>query len=367
MVSCANMSRNCVNHPDNFCYICGELTFKEQRRSLTPAVKKCYEQYFGCKVGDQGKNWAPHVCCSTCVKRLGDWVKGCRHMNFAIPMIWREQQDHSSDCYFCLTQIKGISSKSRHTVKYPNLKSAMRPVPHSSDLPVPQPPAQITVQEEDFQSENEDDTTFEATAGPSREPHLITQGDLNDLVRDLNLSKKQSEVLGSRLKGWNLLSKDTKVCFFRKRQEEFQDFYSKESNLVYCNNICSLLNAFEVEHKTEDWRLFIDSSKTSLKAVLLHNGNKWPSLPVAYATNMKETYEDLKFILEKIDYSKYNWKICCDLKVIAILTGLQLGYTKFCCFLCEWDSRDKTSHYIKKNGQCVHHMSLGKRMLQTNH
>lgn len=60
------------------------------------------------------------------------------------------------------------------------------------------------------------------------------------------------------------------------------------------------------------------------------------------------TYEDLKFVLEKIENSKYCWKICCDLKVIAILTGLQPGYTKFCCFLCEWDSRDKTSHYMKK-------------------
>ena len=28
--------------------------------------------------------------------------------------------------------------------------------------------------------------------------------------------------------------------------------------------------------------------------------------------------------------------------------GLQLGYTKFCCFLCERDSRDKKNHYIKK-------------------
>jgi len=36
------------------------------------------------------------------------------------------------------------------------------------------------------------------------------------------------------------------------------------------------------------------------------------------------------------------------LKVIAFLMGLQFGYTKFCCFLCEWDSRDKKNHYIKK-------------------
>ena len=28
--------------------------------------------------------------------------------------------------------------------------------------------------------------------------------------------------------------------------------------------------------------------------------------------------------------------------------GLRLGYTKLCCFLCEWDSRDKKNRYIKK-------------------
>ena len=44
----------------------------------------------------------------------------------------------------------------------------------------------------------------------------------------------------------------------------------------------------------------------------------------------------------------YTWKICADLKVIALLLGLQLGYTKFPCFLCEWESRDKAHHYVKK-------------------
>ena len=29
--------------------------------------------------------------------------------------------------------------------------------------------------------------------------------------------------------------------------------------------------------------------------------------------------------------------------------GLQLGYTKYCCFLCKWNSREKDSHYIKKD------------------
>jgi len=52
-----------------------------------------------------------------------------------------------------------------------------------------------------------------AGASSSSAPHLLTQGDLNDIVRDLNLSKTQAKLLGSRIKGWNLLRQDTKVCF----------------------------------------------------------------------------------------------------------------------------------------------------------
>lgn len=51
--------RNCVNHPDSFCYIRGEVIFKNQRRNFTQFIMKCYELFFGCKVGDLDKKWAP--------------------------------------------------------------------------------------------------------------------------------------------------------------------------------------------------------------------------------------------------------------------------------------------------------------------
>ena len=127
-------------------------------------------------------------------------------MTFAIPMVWREPQDHSSDCYFCITQIKGVSSKSKHTVKYPDLPSAMRPVPHSEDLPIPHPPTHLTLEDEleheagtEVPNEERYDPTFE-TSTSCCEPHLLTQGELNDLVRNLKLSKTQAEHLGSRPK-----------------------------------------------------------------------------------------------------------------------------------------------------------------------
>ena len=86
------------------------------------------------------------------------------------------------------------------------------------------------------------------------------------------------------------------------------------------------------KHNPADWRLFIDSSKTSLKAVLLHNGNIKPSIPVGYSILRKETYNTMKILLDLLEYPKYTWKICSDLKVVFLLLGLQLGYTKHMCF-----------------------------------
>jgi len=93
---------------------------------------------------------------------------------------------------------------------------------------------------------------------------------------------------------------------------------------------------------------FIDSSKVSLKAVLLHNGNVLPSIPVAHAFGIKESNHSMKQLLKYIKYDTYKWNICVDLKVIALLLGMQLGFTKFSCFLCEWDSRDMAHHYVKR-------------------
>ena len=63
---------------------------------------------------------------------------------------------------------------------------------------------------------------------------------------------------------------------------------------------------------------------------------------------MKESHESMKLLLGKIKYDKFKWKLCGDPKVVALLLRMQLGYTKYCCFLCEWDSWHKKNHYVNK-------------------
>jgi len=99
------------------------------------------------------------------------------------------------------------------------------------------------------------------------------------------------------------------------------------------------MDAMHMRHSPEQWRLFIDASETSLKAVLLPNGNKLPSIPVAYAPSTKEMFTTMNNILVEVGYKKYQWGVCGYFKVIAVLLGLQAGYTRYSCFLCGWDSR----------------------------
>jgi hypothetical protein len=64
---------------------------------------------------------------------------------------------------------------------------------------------------------------------------------------------------------------------------------------------------------------------------------------------MKESYDNTKLLLNCVNYKKYQWQLYGDLKVVDVLLGLQQGYTTFCCFLCEWDSRANTSHYKRRD------------------
>ncbi|GBN06940.1 hypothetical protein AVEN_166467-1 [Araneus ventricosus] len=63
---------------------------------------------------------------------------------------------------------------------------------------------------------------------------------------------------------------------------------------------------------------------------------------------MKETCETLKHMLSSIEYSKHSWHICADLKMIAVLVGLQAGYAKFFTFCSSGTVGTEKKYYIKK-------------------
>ena len=131
----------------------------------------------------------------SCSHVLITWMNGCIsnefpffffcHLPFAVPMVWREPKDHMNDCDFCLCNIKGYLVEKRGRIKYPNLSSAIRPVLHSDELPVPNPPVTQEHNEESVESEAGSQADSEYDDPKSTKPQLFSQEDLHDLIRDL--------------------------------------------------------------------------------------------------------------------------------------------------------------------------------------
>jgi len=63
----------------------------------------------------------------------------------------------------------------------------------------------------------------------------------------------------------------------------------------------------------------------------------------------KDSYENMKILMEAIKHDKFKWQFCGDLKVIALLHRLKQGFTKYCCLISECDSRARFLHYSRKD------------------
>ena len=135
------------------------------------------------------------------------------------------------------------------------------------------------------------------------QPKPYNQAELNYLVRDLNLPKVSALILGCRLKAKRMLNADTTFAWYKHLDNEHIRFFVKEHSLVCCVDVQSLIKKLRTIYNFNDQHLFIDASKSSLKAVLLHNTNQFAFIPSAHLTCMKESYPNIKLLLLEIQYS----------------------------------------------------------------
>ena len=66
----------------------------------------------------------------------------------------------------------------------------------------------------------------DAASSSSSKPKPFSQGQLNDLVRDLGLTKESSEILASRLDEHGILDSETKITFHRDRDDMLIRFFT---------------------------------------------------------------------------------------------------------------------------------------------
>ncbi|GBM46311.1 hypothetical protein AVEN_88005-1 [Araneus ventricosus] len=193
-------------------------------------------------------------------------VASCKRkaMPFAVPVMWREPTNHIHDCYFCMVPpvSGGFTKKNKRIIEYPNIPSALRPVSHSEGLPIPEPPTDFSISsdEEDLDmSHNSSQASTSACGGSKHDddfscfdetssPHKITSIELNDLVRDSDLSISKEEILASRLQQWNLLEETVRVTSFRTHHLLFESLFKKEESLAFCCDIDGILKELRIAH-----------------------------------------------------------------------------------------------------------------------
>lgn len=377
---------------NSFCYVCALYTPKTHARSMTKAIISGFEKYFVTLY--VSKPHTPENACENCYRRLTAVENNKETEIFKIVRhtIWFDIDEHNpDDCYFCLTKPKcfGFSYNQREKIQYAVCESVLPARIRSFETP--HSPMQMAKQQQELQrqlqrqqqqasgssdqiqnfdydfaeysgaasTENVASTSCAPTTGNTSEYvapgfigiHLITQKDFDDLVREAQMSKHVAEIVGSRLQQWNLVAQDFLVTAARKRKnaEKYDNCFAIRehdgSKLVYCHDIDTLFQFFGITYDSKEWRLFIDGSSASLKAVLLHNGNNYPSVPIAYGRYQKEKYDTIKLMLELIKYDTYKWKVCADLKMVAILCGIKQAYSKQQCLLCKWEGRADDYHY----------------------
>ena len=151
-----------------------------------------------------------------------------------------------------MVNIKDFNRYKTRKWEYPDLKSARRPVLHFESIPVPVftslPQLHDSNSEESHAlecSETSEGSCSEYEESSSSPKHF-TQQELNDLIRDLNLSKQGSELLASRLKEKNCLQPDAKITFYRNGKTGILPFFSQDNDLLYCNNIIGLLHKMKI-------------------------------------------------------------------------------------------------------------------------
>jgi hypothetical protein len=181
------------------------VTFARKRKAITAIVKKAYHLYFGYTIGDQDKSWAPHICCRRFATNRRQLLNGkiCV-MPFALSVVWRELSNHATDCYFCMVPpvSGGITKGMKWKIVYPNIQSALCTVPHGVGISVPETPNEFTIGSD---SEDKGKSTSGSPVPPASsdphfshgrssapQPNILTQDELNDLLRDLELQKSKS-------------------------------------------------------------------------------------------------------------------------------------------------------------------------------
>lgn len=271
MSSCNSGSIN------SYCYVCGQYTIPAKRMNITQAVEHNYSFYFTKVI--LRRPWAPNICCLKCYSNLENWISGkIKQLPFGVPMVWSDPGNHDQyNCYVCANDARGQNRFRLRSFCYQSVASGLLPKPHSIDVPIPNRPSPLVLQNININLLDAPSIQVPSANSPSmylpqQKVQQLSEPQLHSIARVFHLSKTRSEALGNELQKYNLLRPSVRITSFRTRNEIFKQFFSVnlQNDLVHCTDVAGLMTAMNIhEYNAKEWRLFIDSSQSSLKGLFV--------------------------------------------------------------------------------------------------
>ncbi|GFU94688.1 uncharacterized protein TNCV_901391 [Trichonephila clavipes] len=216
-------------------------------RYATFEAKRSKSFTLGQIVANLTTNTGTHVSARTISRRLNKFGLFKRKLVPCIPLQPRHRRER-------LRWLQGFNLKNRKNISYPTIiLSAIRPVPHGPDLPIPSLPDTLDNILDDLDQISHISSDSDDGYDPgTNDPELFSQSDLYDLARDLGLPKDTAEVLRSKLKERHLLNSGVSFSWYRFRENEFVSLFTQEGDLVFCNNVPAILEMFKIMYEPEE-------------------------------------------------------------------------------------------------------------------
>jgi hypothetical protein len=85
----------CISYMPLIVTVKHDCWMSSDRLQCSGRLKKDKRKYFGCKMRNQDKSWAPHICCVTGLRLLTGWVNVSLQIPFGLPIVWNVPKDHS--------------------------------------------------------------------------------------------------------------------------------------------------------------------------------------------------------------------------------------------------------------------------------
>ena len=87
------------------------------------------------------------------------------------------------------------------------------------------------------QGANDEDMESSFSENHDEQTRLIPKQSLNDITKNLNLTKQQSVLLTQSPKDFNVLSPECKIHWYKDRHEKFLLFFKEEDHILFCKDI----------------------------------------------------------------------------------------------------------------------------------